>query len=69
MTPRQLECLVLVAAGYTSKEIALKLGISPKVVDEHVEKLCAYLGTSSRRIAVRRALERGLLTMTWSIAA
>ncbi len=69
MTPRQLECLVLVAMGYTSKEIGRKLSIGVDTVDEHVEKACAHLGAPSRRIAVRKAVQQGYLTMTWSVAA
>jgi len=43
LTPRQLEVLRLVAEGYSTKQIALKLGISAKTVETHRAQLTERL--------------------------
>ncbi|MEK6542625.1 MAG: helix-turn-helix transcriptional regulator [Pseudomonadota bacterium] len=52
-SPRQIECLTLVHEGLTSKEIALRLGVSPSTVDNHVSAAMALLDTESRRLAAK----------------
>jgi DNA-binding CsgD family transcriptional regulator len=37
LTPRESEIMALAAQGFTHKEIADKLGISPKTVGTHVQ--------------------------------
>lgn len=49
----QLQCLVLVAEGLTSKEIALALRISSHTVDERLKRCLKLLGVPSRREAGR----------------
>jgi DNA-binding CsgD family transcriptional regulator len=56
LSPRQREVLDLVAAGRTSKEIALILGISESTVNWHLSKAFARLGASSRAEAVALAM-------------
>lgn len=53
LTDRQRECLVLVAQGYETKEIARQIGLSPDTVDMHVKNALKRLGVSSRREAAR----------------
>ena len=48
LTPRQKDCLRLVADGHSSKSIARELGISPLRVDKHVSDASRILGTTSR---------------------
>jgi DNA-binding CsgD family transcriptional regulator len=48
LTPKQIECLALVAEGMTSKEIARELGISSHTVDDHVEKARIKLNAPTR---------------------
>ncbi|HEX8381805.1 MAG TPA: helix-turn-helix transcriptional regulator [Sphingomonas sp.] len=51
---RQAECLRLVAAGLTSKEIALELGIGSKhTVDGYIAEAVTALGVGNRREAAR----------------
>lgn len=44
LTPRERECLTLVGRGFSSKEIAQRLGISPASVDVRVGKACEQIG-------------------------
>lgn len=56
LSPRQREILGLVAAGRTSKEIAVILGISESTVNWHLAKAFERLGASSRAEAVAIAI-------------
>ncbi|MBN9318251.1 MAG: helix-turn-helix transcriptional regulator [Caulobacterales bacterium] len=51
LTPRELDCLRLVALHLTSKAIAKQLGISPYTVDKHLREALQKLGVSTRREA------------------
>lgn len=53
LTLKQKECLRLVAANFTSKEIALRLGISPYSVDQRLRFATRTLGVSTRYQAAR----------------
>lgn len=61
LTPREIEVLRLIAAGYTAKEAARKLEIAPKTADNHIQNLYSKIGVSKRAGAALYALERGLL--------
>jgi len=52
LTPRERDVAVLLADGFTYKEIALSLGISPHTVNTHVKAVLRKLKVSgSRRLA------------------
>ncbi|NJS15093.1 MAG: helix-turn-helix transcriptional regulator [Sphingopyxis sp.] len=53
LSTRQKQCLLLVGEGYSSKEIARKLGIAPSTVDSHVNSATQLLGSDDRRKAAR----------------
>ena len=53
LSEKRREALALVAAGYTSKEAALQLDISPRSFDERIEGACRHLGVSTRVEAAR----------------
>jgi DNA-binding NarL/FixJ family response regulator len=63
LTPRETDVLELVAEGLPNKAIADRLGISDQTVKFHVASICGKLGAMNRTDAVRRALERGLITL------
>ncbi len=63
LTPRETEVLELVAEGLPNKAIADRLGISDQTVKFHVASICGKLGAHNRTDAVRRAVERGLVTL------
>jgi two-component system nitrate/nitrite response regulator NarL len=55
MTPRQSEVASLVALGWTNKQIARELGISPATVKNHVHGALTRLGLP-RRAAIGRVI-------------
>lgn len=57
LTGRQLDCMRLVKAGLSSKQIARELGISPRTVDDHVAAALDTLGVPSRMAAIARLYE------------
>ena len=50
------------ARGLTNREIAAKLSIAPKTVDNHTQNLYRKIGAGSRTAAAMYALERGIFT-------
>lgn len=46
LTTRQREVLMMIARGYSTKEIAFELGLSPKTVEVHRARLMERLGIS-----------------------
>lgn len=48
LTPRQAQCLAWVAAGKTSAEIGVILGLSAFSVDTYVKAACKALGVRTR---------------------
>jgi RNA polymerase sigma factor (sigma-70 family) len=61
LTPREREVLRLIARGYTYKEVARELSISPKTVETHVSSVLHKLQLSTRHQLSRWAAERRLL--------
>lgn len=62
LTPRQREILQLVAEGFTSKDVAQRLGLSQKTVDTHRAQIMERLGVHDVAGLVRFALRVGLVT-------
>lgn len=60
LTNRQLDVARLLARGYTNRELAKTLYISPRTADHHVSAILAKLGLSNRRDVIRLAGELGL---------
>ncbi len=60
LSARETACLEWVAAGKTSYEIGVILGISARTVDYHIHNACSKMGVHSRQTAATLALERGL---------
>lgn len=52
LTPRQQQVTALICLGYTSREIAARLSISPQTVKTHVEHIFEKFGVSDR-VALR----------------
>ncbi len=61
LTPREREVLVLVARGYSNREIANILHISPKTVDVHRTRLMKKLDLHHVADLTRYAIRRGLV--------
>ncbi|MDH3498086.1 MAG: response regulator transcription factor [Gemmatimonadota bacterium] len=62
LTPREREVLLFVATGLTNREIAGRLGISPRTVESHRESLMKKLSLRSVAELTRFALQVGLIT-------
>lgn len=60
LTPRERECLRLVARHLQSKQIAQQLGISPYTVDKHIGEAMEKLEVRSRREAAILLTEQGV---------
>jgi predicted ATPase/DNA-binding CsgD family transcriptional regulator len=61
LSPRALQVLALVADGLTNREIADALFVSKRTIDYHLGSIFSSLDVSTRRAAVAKARERGLL--------
>jgi DNA-binding NarL/FixJ family response regulator len=61
LTEREVAVLQLLADGLQNKQIAARLGISPRTVDRHCDSIYAKLGVRSRTEAVVRAIATGLV--------
>jgi DNA-binding NarL/FixJ family response regulator len=61
LTPRESEIVKLVAEGYSSKEIAETLVISPKTVERHRANVLEKLGLRDRVALTRYAIRHGLI--------
>ena len=61
LTPREKEILRLLAEGYSNKEIADRLVVSPSTIHSHRSNLMKKLNLSSRHDLIQYARERGLL--------
>jgi DNA-binding CsgD family transcriptional regulator/tetratricopeptide (TPR) repeat protein len=61
LTARELDVMVLVAGGNTSREVGAALFISPRTVEMHVQGCLLKLGCRTRAEAVRKLTELGAL--------
>jgi DNA-binding CsgD family transcriptional regulator/tetratricopeptide (TPR) repeat protein len=61
LTDRQLQVIRLLAEGLTNAEIAARLVVSVRTIDNHVRAVLDKLDASGRRQAAVRAAELGLL--------
>jgi two-component system response regulator FixJ len=59
LTPREREVLGLIMAGLSNKEMARKLGVSPKTIEAHRAKLYTKMRADSLADLVRKGIEGG----------
>lgn len=59
LSERELQVIELVAAGLTNQEIAEKLEISKRTVDNHISNILTKTATDNRVALVRWALQWG----------
>lgn len=59
LSDRELQIIDLVAAGLTNQEIAAKLEISKRTVDNHISNILTKTETGNRVALVRWALHWG----------
>lgn len=61
LTEREADVLALVVEGLTGRQIAARLVLSPRTVENHVQRLLRKLGQPNRAALVRYALENDLV--------
>ncbi len=60
LTEREADVLRLVVEGLTGKQIAARLVLSPRTVENHVQNTLRKVGVPNRAALVRYAIEHGL---------
>lgn len=60
LTARELEVLALIGEGLATREIAERLGRSPRTIERHCDAIHKKLGTTNRVQMARYALQAGL---------
>jgi DNA-binding NarL/FixJ family response regulator len=60
LTDRETEVLTLVVEGLTARQIATRLVLSPRTVENHVQNVLRKLRLPNRAALVRYAIENGL---------
>jgi DNA-binding NarL/FixJ family response regulator len=65
LTRRQQQVLSELVVGVGVKEIAVRMGVSPKTIESHRQSLTYRLGIHTMPGLVRYALQTGLLPITW----
>jgi DNA-binding CsgD family transcriptional regulator len=63
MTGRQLQTLRMYAQGYTMKEIAEKLSLSVRTVEEHMKGAKVSLNAKNSVNAVAVAIQKGIISL------
>jgi DNA-binding CsgD family transcriptional regulator len=53
--------LVLIARGASTRQVARRLGITPKTAGTHIERIYTKTGVSTRSGAALAAVQHGLL--------
>jgi DNA-binding NarL/FixJ family response regulator len=61
LTPREVDVLRLIAAGYSNREIGKSLGMSEGAVKNHASAVLSKLGARDRTRAVLRGIELGVM--------
>lgn len=61
LTDREVEVLGLIASGHVNKQVARRLGISPKTVGSHLEHIYTKIDVTTRAGATLFAMEHGLV--------
>jgi DNA-binding NarL/FixJ family response regulator len=61
LTPREIDVLKLIAAGYANKQIADQLSIGEASAKSHVANILSKLGANDRAHAVTIGLKRGII--------
>ena len=61
LSSRECECLTMSARGLTGDDIASRLLISPRTVQNHFDMIRSKLGAANRQEAIFRALQLGII--------
>lgn len=61
LTAREADVLQLVVDGLTARQVATRLVLSPRTVENHIQRVLRRLGQPNRAALVRYAVENGLV--------
>lgn len=61
LTRREVEVLDAIGSGATTRSVAVRMGISPKTVENHKQRIFSKLGVQNQAHAVAIAVRQGLL--------
>jgi DNA-binding NarL/FixJ family response regulator len=61
LTARESDVLSLVVDGLTARQIATRLVLSPRTVENHIQRVLRRLGLPNRAALVRHAVENGMV--------
>ncbi|HEV7717501.1 MAG TPA: LuxR C-terminal-related transcriptional regulator [Arsenicitalea sp.] len=61
LTPREKEVIQLSSEGLTSQEIAVRLGMSARTANQHIDNVADKLGTKNRAHTVAEVIRHNLL--------
>ena len=59
LTPREHEVFMLLALRYSTQEIAIRLGISPKTTRNHISNVIQKLDVKNRVQALKELIKLG----------
>jgi HD-GYP domain-containing protein (c-di-GMP phosphodiesterase class II) len=62
LTQREVQVLALLARAASTRQIAQRLGITPKTAGNHIERIYLKIGINTRPAATLFAMQHGLLT-------
>jgi two-component system, NarL family, nitrate/nitrite response regulator NarL len=60
LTPREMDILQLIVAGYSNKAIACKFNLAEKTVEFHLTHIYTKIGVRSRLMAGPWAVQHGM---------
>ncbi|HKP19450.1 MAG TPA: response regulator transcription factor [Gaiellaceae bacterium] len=69
LTRRETEVLLLLADGWTQKQIAAALVVSPRTVGSHIERILEKLDVHTRAQAIAVAYSEGVIPVRHAVAA
>jgi HD-GYP domain-containing protein (c-di-GMP phosphodiesterase class II) len=61
LSEREVDVLRLAAGGLTTRQIARRLGVTPKTADHHIQHIYSKIGVSTRAAAAMFAMEHDLV--------
>ncbi|WP_428829128.1 helix-turn-helix transcriptional regulator [Legionella shakespearei] len=57
-TKREMDCLHLLSSGYTAKEVAIKFGLSPRTIENHINNIKFKFGLNRKPDIIKAFLKR-----------
>lgn len=65
LSTRETQIIVQIANGFSDKEIANKLKISPRTIQTHVVRICLKLKARNRPHAVAKLFVKSIKPLAW----